>query len=88
MYKWLEGAALMRTVLVVDDDEAIRRIIRLVLEGEGYPIEEAQNGEEALRAMCASEDAMGVTLDLMMPHLGAGKCWRRWVPTRSSRRTP
>ncbi len=36
------------TVLIVDDEKNIRRTVRLVLEGEGYTVEEAASGEEAL----------------------------------------
>jgi DNA-binding NtrC family response regulator len=36
------------TVLIVDDEKNIRRTVRMVLEGEGYTVEEAASGEEAL----------------------------------------
>ncbi|HEY0705410.1 MAG TPA: sigma-54 dependent transcriptional regulator [Polyangia bacterium] len=36
------------TVLIVDDEKNIRRTVRLVLEGEGFAVEEAASGEEAL----------------------------------------
>src|SRR3954469_9709575 len=36
------------TVFVVDDEKNIRRTVRLVLEGEGFTVEEAASGEEAL----------------------------------------
>jgi DNA-binding NtrC family response regulator len=36
------------TVLIVDDEKNIRRTVRMVLEGEGWSVEEASSGEEAL----------------------------------------
>ena len=39
----------MDKVLVVDDEEKIRRIIRKYAEFEGYFVEEAADGEEALK---------------------------------------
>ena len=35
-------------VLIVDDNPEIREIIRILLSGEGYELEEAKNGDEAL----------------------------------------
>ena len=60
-------------VLVVDDDEAIRETLRLVLEDAGYTIAEAGDGIVALRLLRAARERMVVLLDLMMPGLdGAG----------------
>ena len=36
------------TILIVDDEKNIRRTVRMVLEGEGFTVEEASSGEEAL----------------------------------------
>ncbi|UOQ46458.1 response regulator transcription factor [Halobacillus salinarum] len=53
-------------ILVVDDEERIRRLIRMYLEREEYLIEEAEEGEEALdKAM--QEDYDLIILDLMLP---------------------
>jgi CheY-like chemotaxis protein len=60
-------------VLVVDDDEAIRETLRIVLEDAGYNVSEAGDGMTALRVLRTSRDSMVVLLDLMMPGLdGAG----------------
>lgn len=54
------------TVLVVDDDHSIRRLIRTLLTRAGFESEEAQNGDEALRMMKAHSYRI-ILLDLMMP---------------------
>jgi DNA-binding NtrC family response regulator len=52
------------TVLVVDDERNIRRTLRMVLEGEGYAVEECESAEEAI-ARVAEADA--VMLDVKLP---------------------
>ncbi|MCE2808438.1 MAG: response regulator, partial [Actinobacteria bacterium] len=37
-------------ILTVEDDERIRTAVRLALEDEGWDVEEADTGEEALQA--------------------------------------
>jgi CheY-like chemotaxis protein len=57
-----------RRVLVVDDDEAIRDTIALVLREEGLVVATAGNGGEALDWLRAHPQEAGlVLLDLMMP---------------------
>ncbi|MEK4175565.1 response regulator transcription factor [Aeribacillus sp. FSL K6-1305] len=54
------------TILVVDDEERIRRLLKMYLERENYQIDEAENGDEALeKALCADYDL--IILDIMMP---------------------
>lgn len=55
-------------VLVVDDEERIRRLIRMYLEREDYIIEEAENGSEAL-ALALNNDYDVILLDIMMPEM-------------------
>lgn len=53
-------------VLVVDDDPAIRGLVGDALRGEGYAVDMAAHGREALEAMRARRPAT-VVLDLIMP---------------------
>src|SRR4030088_129808 len=53
-------------VLVVDDDPAIRGLVGDALRSEGYTVDLAAHGREALDAMRAQKPAT-VILDLMMP---------------------
>jgi two-component system nitrogen regulation response regulator NtrX len=56
------------TVLVVDDESAIRESLRMVLEYEGFKVVEAANGDQALQqARRVQPDA--VLLDIKMPEL-------------------
>ncbi|HET6728771.1 MAG TPA: response regulator transcription factor [Jiangellaceae bacterium] len=61
-------------VLVVDDDPAVRESLRRSLAFNGYQVELAADGEQALRAVAESRpDA--VVLDVMMPRLdGLATC--------------
>ena len=53
-------------VLVVDDDPAIRGLVADALRGEGFAVDLAAHGREALEAMRARRPR-AVVLDLMMP---------------------
>jgi CheY-like chemotaxis protein len=55
-----------RSILVVDDDAAVREILRRSLERDGWRVLEAENGATALE-MLASERPAAILLDLMMP---------------------
>jgi len=58
----------MKKVLIVDDEENIRYIVKELLDREGYKIYEAQEGEEALRlSLEIKPDVM--LLDVMMPKM-------------------
>ncbi len=56
----------MTQVLVVDDDSAIRSMLALALEDEGYDVGTASNGREALDEIL-NERVSLVLLDLQMP---------------------
>lgn len=55
-------------VLVVDDEERIREIIKKYAEFEGYEITEAGTGMEAIR-ICEERDFDLIIMDVMMPEL-------------------
>ena len=52
-------------ILVIEDDADIREGVRILLESEGFLVDEAENGETGLRKL--SEDISLVILDIMMP---------------------
>lgn len=53
-------------ILIVEDDEPTRGLIREILTGAGYKIAQASNGEEALRKVKARPFDL-MLLDIMMP---------------------
>lgn len=55
-----------RKVLVVDDEERIRKLVILYLEADDYEITEADNGDDALE-LALNEDFDLIILDVMMP---------------------
>jgi len=55
-------------VLVVDDDAALRQLLRRMLEPESYTVVEAENGRVALERLRAITPSV-VLLDLMMPEM-------------------
>jgi two-component system, OmpR family, response regulator MprA len=56
-------------VLVVDDERAVRESLRRALELEGYDVELAADGREALDRLQAGPDPDAVILDVLMPEV-------------------
>lgn len=75
----------MARVVVVDDDEALRNAVRRALRLEGYDVELAADGEEAL-ARLAAVNADLVVLDILMPGVDGVTVCRRL--RESGDRTP
>jgi two-component system KDP operon response regulator KdpE len=57
------------TILVVDDEPQIRRVLRTTLASRGYEIVEAASGEEAVEAICSRRPDL-ILLDVNMPGIG------------------
>ena len=70
------------TVLVVDDESRMRKLIRDFLAQKGYSILEAQDGEEALKVFEENKNKIDIILlDVMMPKLDG------WSVLRQIRQT-
>lgn len=54
-------------VIVIDDDDDARLLLRAVLEHDGLEVVEASGGMEGIEAIAAHPDAALVILDLLMP---------------------
>ncbi len=65
-----------RVVLVVDDDEMVRRVVRTVLQADGFEVLEASGGEHALDLLERAEPAV-VVLDVRMPGMDGLETARR-----------
>jgi DNA-binding response OmpR family regulator len=63
-------------ILLVDDEEAIQKLLRFPLEKEGYQVVQARDGQEALDAF-AREPFDLVILDVMMPRVDGTEVCRR-----------
>ena len=66
----------MSTILIADDDLAVRTILRAVLQREGYEVVEAANGREALEALHQARPAL-VMLDVEMPEMDGWEALER-----------
>jgi DNA-binding response OmpR family regulator len=62
----LKGSMVKPLVLVVDDEDTVREVLRRYLEREGYRVAEAGDGREALQAFQDAPPAL-VVLDWMLP---------------------
>ena len=80
-----ERSETLARIVVVDDDEALRNAVRRALRLEGYDVEPAADGEEAL-ARLAAVNADLVVLDVLMPGLDGVTVCRRL--RESGDRTP
>jgi CheY-like chemotaxis protein len=67
-----------KRVLVVEDDRDMRTFVNDVLSWEGYTVETAVNGSDAVRRLGAhAEPPSVIVLDLAMPGMD-GREFRRW----------
>jgi excisionase family DNA binding protein len=63
-------------VLLVDDDERVRELVRVTLELEGYSVSEAGSAEEGMDAIERRKPDL-ILLDVMMPHVDGWEMLRR-----------
>jgi two-component system response regulator RegX3 len=67
---------MMVDILVIEDDDRIRRSLALALEDEGYAVRDAGTAEEGLAAYRA-DPADAVLVDLMLPGIDGFECVRQ-----------
>lgn len=65
-----------KQILIVDDEPAILRLVRVKLESDGYAVLTASRGEEALQMLQVDRPDL-VILDLMMPEMDGTETLRR-----------
>ncbi len=83
----MQAARAGETILLVEDEPAIRQALSRVLSGHGYRVIEASNGGEALRVAEETPGEIDLMLtDVMMPGIGGKELVQRLLVTRSSTR--
>ena len=63
-------------ILVADDDDGLRQLLRMILQREGFEVIEAADGEQTL-ARAADSDPTLILLDVMMPGMDGYDVCRR-----------
>jgi signal transduction histidine kinase len=77
----------MSTVLIVDDDPTARETLLAILEGEGYELQQAKDGVQALQMLKQIQPDL-ILLDVMMPALDGFEVCRRIRATPASAEVP
>ena len=60
-----------KNILIIEDDKDIREGVKILLEGEGYSVEEASNGADGLKKLTSHTNL--VILDIMMPGISGNQ---------------
>jgi CheY-like chemotaxis protein len=70
-----------KSVLIVDDDESVLNLLEILVKRDGFQIDLARTGDEALEKLKRHQDAL--ILDLMLPGMTSGfhvlKKLREWT---------
>ncbi len=71
------------TILLAEDDDAIRKLVHLMLKKSGYTVLQARHGSEALPICEGHQGPIHLLVtDVVMPHLGGGELARRLLTLR------
>ncbi|HEX5948562.1 MAG TPA: response regulator transcription factor [Actinomycetota bacterium] len=76
-----------KKVLLVEDDESVRQLVRVTLDLNGFEVVEAKDGLEGL-LMLDMHRPDAVVLDLMMPDVGGERMLAQLRATEETKRTP
>ena len=75
------------TILLVEDDPPIRRLIRRMLQDQGYQVLAACNGHQALGLAADHREPIDLLVtDIVMPHMDGFTLWERLVESRPETR--
>jgi two-component system, cell cycle sensor histidine kinase and response regulator CckA len=73
------------TILLVEDEPAVRQLFATALTRAGYKVFEARNGEEALKLFEQHADAVDLLLtDMRMPYMGGAELAKELHGRKSS----
>src|ERR1700722_13944 len=71
------------TVLLVEDEQSVRQLVRETLKARGYRVLEAENGEAGLAVAARHEKPIDLVItDVVMPELGGRELAQRLVKAR------
>lgn len=76
-----------RTVLMIDDEESARKLVKLLLERSGYRVFTAPNGSDGL-VLAKAELPRVILLDVMMPKMDGYETLRRLKKDPDTRAIP
>ena len=80
-------AQVRRKVLLVEDDESVRQLVRVTLQMNDFEVVEAKDGLEGL-LLLEMHHPDAVVLDLMMPDVGGERVLAQLRATPETKRTP
>ena len=66
-------------ILMVDDEERMRKLVKDFLTNKGFSVVEAGDGEEALEIFFAQKDIALILLDVMMPKMDGWEVCRKTI---------
>ena len=58
-----------KQILVADDDPAILRLVKIIIEKEGYTVISARDGKEAYKLLQSGEPFVAAVFDVVMPYI-------------------
>jgi CheY-like chemotaxis protein len=58
-----------RQILIADDDPAILRLVKIIIEKEGYTVVSARDGKEAYKLLQSGEPFVAAVFDVVMPYI-------------------
>jgi PAS domain S-box-containing protein len=71
------------TILLVEDEESVRQLVRDTLASKGYQVIEAENGEDGVAAASAHKNKIDLVItDVIMPEMGGRELVKRLSETR------
>lgn len=76
------------TVLLVEDEDQVRAILKQILENQGYHVLSASHGEEALAISQEPGDIQLMITDVVMPQMSGRELAERVIAARPSLRVP
>lgn len=77
-----------RRILVADDDPAILRLVKTILEKENYSVVTARDGREAYKILQNDQNFTAAVFDVVMPHISGPELVRHMKTEKRLMRIP